>query len=78
MFLTYQYQIKPNKRQKEQLKSILNQDRMLYNAALQERIEAYQKNGISINLKNQSKSLTEIRKDGLKATELDKEAHLID
>jgi len=41
MHRTYQYKLKPNKGNIEKLESILDQDRQLYNAALEERIKAY-------------------------------------
>lgn len=64
MFLTYQYRIKPNKSQREALSAILEQDRQLYNAALQERKMAHEKAKKSITLYDQQKSLTIIRADG--------------
>jgi len=41
MHLTYQYKLRPNKSCIARLESILEQDRQLYNAALEERIKAY-------------------------------------
>ena len=45
------------------LSAFLRQQKDLWNAALQERIEAYQKAGKSITAFDQMKSLTEIRQD---------------
>lgn len=63
MIRTYQYRALPSKGQEKDLAHLLGMTRALYNAALQERIEAYQKKGISITKYDQIKSLTEIRKD---------------
>jgi transposase len=43
MILTYKYRLNPTKRQHRDLKAYLEQQRLLYNAALEERIEAYRK-----------------------------------
>lgn len=61
--LTYKYQLRPTSRQYRALEEILEQQRQLYNAALAERIDAYQKGRITISDAQQSKSLTQIRKD---------------
>jgi putative transposase len=61
--LTYKYQLRPTPRQYRALDAILEQQRQLYNAALAERIDAYQKGGITIGEGQQSKSLTQIRND---------------
>lgn len=53
----------PDAAQRKALEGALYQTRLLYNAALQERIECYKKTGRSISLYDQTKSLTEIRKD---------------
>ena len=47
---TYQYRLKPNKTQQAILAAILERDRQLYNAALQERRDAYDKAGVSITV----------------------------
>src|SRR5258706_15584781 len=61
MFLTYWYRLLPTKRQHRALESILEAQRQLYDAALQERIEAYRKAGITRRYFDQSRSLTEWR-----------------
>jgi putative transposase len=59
--LTFKYRLLLNKRQHDVLQHILDQQRDLYNAALQERRDAYRKSGKTITLYDQNKSLTEIR-----------------
>lgn len=63
MFLTYRYRLLPSKRQYRALDAILEGQRQLYNAALQERIEAYRKAGINRTYFDQTKALTEWRLD---------------
>jgi len=47
--LTYKFRLLPRRQQHRALAGILEQQRQLYNAALQERIEAYHKAGKSIS-----------------------------
>ena len=61
--LTFKYRLLPNKRQYDVLQHILDQQRDLYNCALQERRDAYRKVGKNITFYDQQKSLTEIRRD---------------
>ena len=61
MYLTYRYRILPTKRQHRALEAILESQRQLYNAALEERIDAYRKTGIRRTYFDQSKALTEWR-----------------
>ena len=67
MHRNYQYRLRPNKRQKRKLELILHQTRLLYNAALQERCDAYKncnrKSKTSITWRDQSRSLTQIRQE---------------
>jgi putative transposase len=67
MHRNYQYRLRPNKRQKRKLELILHQTRLLYDAAFQERCDAYKncnrKSRISISRTDQQKSLTQIRKE---------------
>lgn len=58
---SYKFRLYPNKAQAEKLQWILDRCRELYNAALQERKEAYKYTSKSINRYQQSKSLTDIR-----------------
>lgn len=62
MLLTYKYRVNPTRAQHRALENILEQQRQLYNGALEERIEAYRK-GVTISEAAQSKSLTLIRRD---------------
>lgn len=61
MIRTYKYRLLPTKRQHAELAAILESQRQLYNAALEERVDAYRKSGLSIGYMQQSKSLTECR-----------------
>ena len=61
--VTFKYKLLPSKRQHAALSKILTDQRILYNAALQERIEAYTKANVSIRLYDQIKSLTIIRQE---------------
>ena len=61
--LTYKFRLLPTKRQHLVLDKLLEDQRQLYNAALQERIEAYSKAAKSITYKDQCKSLTVIRRE---------------
>ena len=62
MLLTYCYRLTPSKRQHRALEAILESQRQLYNAALEERIGAYRKAGITRSYVDQCKSLTEWRR----------------
>ena len=57
------YQLYPSPSQVLRLQSQLNTHKDLWNAALEERIDAWKKNKISISYEDQCKSLTVIRKD---------------
>ena len=59
---TFVYRLRPTRAQHAGLQTILKSQRDLYNAALQERRDAWSKGKISISLNDQTKSLTEIRK----------------
>jgi transposase len=58
MFLTYCYRLLPTRRQYIALEWMLEGQRELYNAALEERIGAYQKAGITRTFFDQAKALT--------------------
>lgn len=49
MLRTYKYLLRPNKEQAEQLDFLLWQSRRIYNAALEQRIKAYQETGKGMN-----------------------------
>ena len=54
---SYKYRLFPTRNQFHKLENTLNLCRDLYNSALQERIEAYKKNGISLSFFDQVKEL---------------------
>ena len=61
MLLTHRYKLRPTRAQYADLDRVLELQRLLYNACLQERIEAWRKAGLSITKLDQNKSLTQIR-----------------
>jgi putative transposase len=58
---TYKYRLYPTRNQIRILDTTLNMCRDLYNSALQERIEAYKKSGISLWYANQSNELPKLK-----------------
>jgi len=62
MHLTFKYRLLPTRAQHVALLRVLEDQRQLYNAALQERIECYRKTGKGRTLFDQCKALTEWRK----------------
>jgi putative transposase len=70
MFLTYRYRLLPTQRQHRALEAILESQRQLYNAALEERIDAYRKRGIRRSYIDQTKALTEWRHSDTDAASL--------
>ena len=62
MNLTYKYRLTPKKHVRRRLDVLLDGQRQLYNAALQERIDCYAKTGKRVSLYDQTKSLTECRR----------------
>jgi len=63
LHLTYRYKLLPSRAQHRALERILEAQRLLYNAALQERVEAWCKAKHSITFYDQTRSLTVIRSD---------------
>ncbi|MGE0022476.1 MAG: RNA-guided endonuclease InsQ/TnpB family protein [Hyphomicrobium sp.] len=63
MVLTVAVRLQPTRQQHRDLERVSEQQRILYNAALEERIECYRKTGKTLNDIAQSKSLTIIRAD---------------
>ena len=63
MILTYRYRLLPTRRQHVLLEQILESQRILYNAALEERIGAYSKAGVVRNYMDQTKALTVWRQE---------------
>jgi len=59
--MTYVYRLRPTRAQHAALARMLEDQRRLYNAALQERREAWSRSRISIGFNDQTRSLTEIR-----------------
>src|SRR5258706_14861984 len=62
MIVTFRYRLLPAKRQHRALEQILESQRQLYNAALEERIGAYSKAGVTRTYIDQTKALTEWRR----------------
>ena len=60
---TFSYAVKLSASMHKNLDRFLEQQRILYNAALQERIDCYQKTGKSISRYDRFKSLTKIREE---------------
>ena len=60
MFLSAVFKLQPTRAQHRALETALEQTRLLYNAALEERISAYRR-GVRIRRFDQTRSLTEIR-----------------
>jgi len=61
---TYKYRLFPTAAQNQALDAQLGEACRLYNAALQERRDAYQCSGISLNYYSQANQLKEIRSAG--------------
>jgi putative transposase len=61
MLLSYKYRLYPNTEQRQTLNRILEIHRQVYNAALQERRDAWQRCGISIRYTDQANQIKEIR-----------------
>lgn len=70
MVLNYVYRLLPRKSQHRALEAILESQRQLYNAALEERIDAYRKAGVTRNYAAQTKALTEWRQTDPEASAL--------
>lgn len=58
---SYKYRLRPNKAQAEVLDAMLLDMACLYNACLQQRIEAYQRRGVSLRYSNQAAELKACR-----------------
>lgn len=61
MLLSYKYRIEPNKTQAAALAAMLGDFCKLYNAALEQRIDAYRRRGVSLRYKNQADELKAVR-----------------
>lgn len=60
---TFKYRLLPSRKQHEALRHILEEQRILYNSALQERIDCYRKTGKGRTYYDQCKALTELRQE---------------
>lgn len=60
----YRFKLKPTRAQHDRLRAALEHSRQLYNAALEERIDCYRKTGKGRSYFDQTKALTELRRDG--------------
>jgi putative transposase len=58
---TYKYKLKPTPQQEQAMAFVVRRCRELYNAALQERKEAWEKHGVSVTVASQSAQLPEIK-----------------
>jgi transposase len=67
MLLTYCYRLLPRKAQHRALEAILEGQRQLYNAALEERIGAFRNAGVTRTFFDQCKALTEWRRSDAEA-----------
>lgn len=70
MIVTYRYRLLPTERRHRALEQILESQRQLYNAALEERIGAYRKAGVTRTYFDQAKALTEWRHSDPEASAL--------
>jgi putative transposase len=61
---TFRYRVYPTRRQREALAAQLDAARTLYNAALQERRDAYRKGQVSLTYYDQAHQLKAIRAEG--------------
>ena len=55
------YQLYPSEKQENQILETLRLHQRLYNAALEQRIEAYSRRGVSVTYNMQAKDLTQLR-----------------
>ena len=74
MVLSYCYRLLPSRRQHRALEAILESQRQLYNAALEERIGAYRR-GVTLSYFDQSRSLTLWRNEDQEARTLPVSLH---
>ena len=63
MLLTYKYRLITPRRTRRRLEALVEDQRLLYNAALEEQIGYYRKTGKPISKYDQQKSLTQCRKE---------------
>jgi putative transposase len=70
VILTYNYRLLPSRQQHRALEAILESQRQLYNAALEERIDAYRKAHVTRTYFDQTKALTQWRHEDPEASAL--------
>lgn len=70
MLQVYRYRLYPTAAQASAIRETLERLRVLYNAALQERRDAYRKQGVSVTRAQQEKLLTEIKRNESEYTNL--------
>ena len=70
MIVTYRSRLLPTKAQHRALEQILESQRQLYNAALEERIGAHRKADVSLTYMDQTKGLTQWRRSDAEASAL--------
>jgi putative transposase len=63
VFRSFKYRLLPSKKQHAALAEILESQRILYNAAKQERDDCYRKTGKGRSYRDQKKALTELRRE---------------
>ena len=61
--LTFKYALRPRKRQYETLEAVSEQQRQIYNACLESRVDFYRKTGKTLSYFDQAKQMTELRKE---------------
>ena len=70
MIVSYRFRLLPAKAQHRALEKILESQRQLYNAALEERIGTHRKADVSLTYRDQTKGLTEWRRSDAEASAL--------
>lgn len=63
-FRSYRYRLLPSRAQHRRLRDALERSRLIYNAALEERINCYRKTGRGRSFMDQCKALTQLRSSG--------------
>jgi len=58
---SYKYKLKPTAEQKHQLEEVLWRSRTLYNTALEQRITAYQRCGVTLTCYQQQAELPDLK-----------------
>ncbi|MBM7715311.1 putative transposase [Bacillus thermophilus] len=63
MLKTFKYRLYPSQEEKEKIEQTLNDCRFLYNSALEQRIVAYRKHGVSLTYNKQQNELPQLKKE---------------